>query len=86
MIDRDAIQPGAPGRFAAERVHFAEGLEKDVVGGVFGFLGIAKEPEGEVVDGAIVFGVKAGKLGGQPRRDFVRTHSFCQRLVHERFH
>ena len=46
MVDRNAIKPGAPRGLASELVHFAEGLQKDIVGGIFGLLRIAKEPQG----------------------------------------
>lgn len=50
VVDGDAEQPSARVGVAAELIEAAEGLEENVVRGVFGLGGIAEEPEGEVVD------------------------------------
>ena len=59
-----AVKPGRKGRFAAERVYFAEKLEEGFLGEVFGFEGIADHAEAEAVDAAGVLAVKRFEGGG----------------------
>jgi hypothetical protein len=59
VVDGDAVEPRAPGRFAAELVHFPERLEKHILRGVLGALRIAEIAEREIVDGAAVFAVRS---------------------------
>src|SRR5205823_9362877 len=79
--------PGAPRGFAAELVHFAEGLEENVVGGVLGPGRVAQQPERQVINRPAMLLVKFRELGvrqGNIRR--IRTLEFCQRLAHGGYH
>ena len=62
MVNGNAIEPGAAGGFPTELVHFTEGFEKDVVCGVLGFLGIAQQPQSQVIDRAAVLFIEIGKI------------------------
>jgi len=62
MVDGDAIQPGADGRFPPELIELPERLEEHVVGGVFSFLGIAQQAKGEVIDGPAMLVIDRGKI------------------------
>src|ERR1043166_844568 len=86
MIDGDAIKPRAPGSLAAELIHLAKGLEKNIVRGVLGFLGVAEKAEREIENRAAMLGVKVGELRRRPAGlRLVRTLAICHGLVHERF-
>ena len=83
MINGNAVKPRAPGGFPSELIHLPERLEEDVVGGVLGLLGIAEQPEREVIDRAAMFLIEFGKLGRcQPARRVIHTLRLCQRLAH----
>ena len=87
MVDGNAIEPGAPGGIAAELIHLAESLEKNVVRGVLGLLRIAQKAQGKVINRAAVRGVKVGKFRRrQTGLRFIQTLTFCDRAVHESTH
>ena len=61
--DRPVVEPHLAHPSAPRWPAFSPPALEAGVRGVFGFLGIAKETQGEVIDGAAVFGVKRGKFG-----------------------
>ena len=52
VVDRNPVQPGAPG-----------GLEENIVRGVLGLLGVAQHPQRQIINRAAVLGVKVGEWG-----------------------
>src|SRR4051794_19240464 len=66
MVDRDAVEPRAPGSLPSELIHFAESLEEHVMRRILGFLRIAKESQGQIINRTVVLVVESGKVGGGP--------------------
>jgi hypothetical protein len=81
MINGDAIEPGAPGRFSAKLVHLAEGFQEHIVRGVFCLLRVAQEAQSQVINRPAMLFVQFAKFPGhQPGAGRARPF-FFQRLA-----
>ena len=75
MVDRDPIKPGAPGRFAAKRIHLAERLSETHRECVLGFLRVAQETQRKIINGAGCAHCKCRRILKGPKRFPVASSS-----------
>ncbi len=68
LVDADPVDPGLERGLAAELVDGAEDAEKDFLGQVEGFVAVAQEVQGELVDHSFVAGYQLGAGRGLTRR------------------
>ncbi len=61
LIHRDAVDPGAQARLAAEAMNGAEDAEEDFLGEVERFVAVAEQVHGELDDHALMLADQLGK-------------------------
>src|SRR5439155_15022538 len=95
LVHRDAIDPGAQARLAAEAVDGAEDAEEDFLGEVERLVAVAQQVHRELHDHALVLGNQIGARRLLARRTLLHERGFAPpdvgpasdaRVLHRDFH
>jgi len=76
LVDDDAVDPRLQGRLAAELMDGAEDAEENFLGKVEGFVAIAQQVQGELIDHPFVAGDELGTRGRFPGRTALNQRGF----------